>query len=160
MTTLAGCQWDNPETAAGHIYVENSSGEEHRLALVVAEGSEGTSEFEIQAWYRIPEGHALEFEGVLESDQTHVVRAQLSGSPPEDRVTATIDQCSGSQESERVVSVDVQPDGLGIIPRDCEESYTQRELEYVAASEHRDGSLDRPLTTTSGTTASDRKPHR
>lgn len=148
MVTLSGCQWENPISDAGHIYVENSSGQERRLAVVIAEQSEGALDFEIQAWYRIPAGHALQFEGVLEPDQRHVVRAALPGAPPEDRVTATIDQCSEEQSGERVVSIEVQPDGLGIVPRDCEAAYTQLELEYVQASEYQLESLDRELTTT------------
>jgi len=148
MTSLSGCQWDNPETAAGHIYAENSTGEEHRLALVVAEQSEGTPTVEIRGWYRVPADHALEFDGVLEPDRRHVVRARLSDAPPEDRVTATIDRCPEGQRGQRVVTIDVQPDGLGVLPRDCETSYTQRELEYVSASEYRDGSLDSRLTST------------
>lgn len=146
-TALAGCLWDNPETAPGHVYVENSTGDPRRVALVIAERTEDP---EVRAWYGVPADHALAFEDVLEPDRTHVLRASLPGSPPADRVSATIDPCPEGQEGERVVSVDVQSDGLGVVLRDCQESYTQRELEYVAASDYRLESLDGGLTPTPG----------
>ncbi|MDS0260313.1 hypothetical protein NDI56_12990 [Haloarcula sp. S1CR25-12] len=134
---LSGCLLDNPRTAAGHVYVENASGVDRRIALVIAERTDGTVEREVAAWYRIPNGHALEFETVLERDRRHVIHGTLPDAPPSDEVTFVSHPCPADESGERIVVVDVQRDGLGVVPRDCEQSYTQRELEYVPASEYR-----------------------
>lgn len=147
-TTIGGCLSFESEAAPGHIYVENGSGEEQQLDVVIAERSDETLEFETQARYRIPEGHALEFNGVLEPDITHELRVKRPDAPVQDRRSATIDPCSGNPSGERVVSVTVQVDGLGIITRGCEESYEERNLEYVAASDHVVRSIDQELTAT------------
>lgn len=148
MTTLAGCQSGESGPPTGHIYVENGSGEERELLLVIAEKTGETLDYEIQGRYRIPEGHVLQFEGVLEPDVTHVVRAALPGTPPQDRVSATINQCTGDYSVERVVSIVTQVDGLGIITPECGGSYSERDLEYVAASEYQMEAIDRKLTPT------------
>ncbi len=142
-----GCLLDNPRTAPGHVYVENDSGRDRRLALVIAERTDDTLETEVEAWYRIPNGHALEFEAVLEPGRTHVVHGTLPGAPPSDEVTFVSEPCPDDATGERIVVVDVQRDGVGVVPRDCEQPYTQRELEYAPASEHRvepyDGEIPR-----------------
>lgn len=147
-TTVGGCLSSNPESPPGHIYLENASGEERRLDVVIGERSDGTLEYEIQARYRIPEATALEFNGVLEPDITHVLRVKRPEASIQDRRSATIDRCEGNPSGERVVSVALQVDGLGIITRGCEESYEERDLEYVAAEDHVVRSIDQELTTT------------
>lgn len=147
---LGGCLGSSPEIDPGHVYVENMSGGERELALVVAEQSDGALDLEVQAWYRIPEGYALQFRNMLEPDRTHVVRAELRNSPAEGPEAVTIDPCpEGRDAGERVVSVRLQPDEIGIIPFGCRDEYMRRELEYVEASEYLTGSLDESLTPTS-----------
>lgn len=148
VTTLAGCQGDDSGPPPGHIYAENGSGEDRELLLVVAEETDDGLDYTVQGRYRVPEGHAIQFEGVLEPDVTHVVRAALPGSPPVDRISSTVTRCSGSPSQERVVSIVLQPDGLGIITRGCEEEYSERDLEYVAAADRQIETIDTKLTAT------------
>lgn len=144
----SGCQLDNPTTAAGHVYAENDSGSSRRVAFFIRERTDGGFDDEIAAWYRVPNDHALEFENVLEAGRTHVIHAALPGSPPTDEVTLTVDPCQEGEAGDRVITVDLQPDGLGIVPRGCQASYTQRELEYVPAAEYRLEPLERTPTVT------------
>lgn len=149
VSAVGGCQWSGPEISPGHVYVENLSQGARELALFVAEQSNGTLDPEVQAWYEIPDGSALQFEEVLEPNSTHVVRAELRDSPIETPEAATIDPCpEGRDAGERVVSVRLQQDEIGILPHGCQDDYARRELEYVDASEHRIQSLDDTLTTT------------
>lgn len=146
---LGGCLWGGSEINPGHVYVENTSDGERELATLIAEQTDGTLDPEIQAWYRIPEDYALQFENVLEPNETHVVRTRLRGSSPENREAVTVELCSENRdEGQRVVTVRLQPDAVGIIPYGCEEAYTRQELEYVDASEYRIESLDGRLTGT------------
>lgn len=146
-TALGGCLLENQETEAGHLYVENTSGEERRVALLVVPEGEDAEAAAVDGWYRVPDSHALEFEGVIEPDQAYSVRAALPDAPPEDRVAVTVDPCEDG--GDRIVSVRTRPDGVGVIPFGCEESYTERELEYVDASDYRDGDVEGTVATQS-----------
>lgn len=150
-TTVGGClsgEIGDPGPPPGHIYAENGSGEDRELLLVVAEREDDMLDYNVQGRYRVPDGYALQFEGVLEPDVAHVVRVALPGSPPEDLISTTVDRCTDNPSQERVVSVTVQPDGLGIITRGCEEEYSERDLDYVAAADHQIATIDRKLTPT------------
>lgn len=145
---LAGCQMNGSETTPGHVYAENGTDQEHRLAVAVAEPAEESVTYDVRAWYRLPPEHALEFNGVLEPGRTHYLRAQLETSPAQDSLSTTIDECSDGATGGRVVSIDVQNDGLGVITRDCQSSYEERDLEYVLASEYKVESIEEDLTVT------------
>jgi hypothetical protein len=67
----------------------------------------------VAAWYRVPEGDAVEFQNVIEPGQGYEVRAALPDAPPADRTTGVVDPCSGDPAGERVVSVRIRPDGSG-----------------------------------------------
>ncbi|QLH80123.1 hypothetical protein [Halosimplex pelagicum] len=153
---LGGCLLRQSGPGTGHIYVENTDDTTHRVALWVAsrsddgdgtpggaDGATGTGEGTetadplVAAWYRVPAGDAVEFQEVIESGATYEVRAALPDAPPSDRVTGVVGPCSGDPAGERVVSVRTRPDGLGIIPWGCEESYTKGDMNYVDAEERR-----------------------
>ncbi|WP_436907325.1 hypothetical protein [Halosimplex marinum] len=167
---LGGCLLRQRGPGTGHIYIENTDDTSHRVALWVAPRSvdaetpgetgtdgetgtgEGTGDADpiVAAWYRVPEGDAVEFQDVIEPDQGYEVRAALPDAPPADRVTGVVDPCSGEAAGERVVSVRIRPDGLGIIPWGCEDSYTKGDMNYVDASERRiepvEGTVAAPST--------------
>lgn len=139
--SVGGCLLDNPDTAAGHVYIENTSPGDRRLALSVTAETDGTPRQVVDSWYDVPEGTALEMEGVLEPGQRYTVRAALEDAQPADTEVAEIDTCEEGAEGERVVSVRTAVDRLGVLTRGCDESYTQRELEYVEATQHRVGTV-------------------
>ncbi|WP_436931873.1 hypothetical protein [Halosimplex halobium] len=176
---LGGCLLRQRGPGTGHIYVENTDETTHRVALWVAQRSVGDGETPgetgdqtgtaggtaegpgaggstrdpdpiVAAWYRVPEGDAVEFQNVIEPGQGYEVRAALPDAPPADRITGVVDPCSGEAAGERVVSVRVRPDGLGIIPWGCEDTYTKGDMEYVDASERRiepvEGTVAAPST--------------
>ncbi|WP_135363091.1 hypothetical protein [Halosimplex halophilum] len=174
---LAGCLLRQQGPGTGHIYIENTDETAHRVALWVAQRSvddaatpgetgavgatgtdggtgsgEGTGDVDpiVAAWYRVPEGDAVEFQNVIEPGQGYEVRAALPDAPPADRITGVVDPCSGEAAGERVVSVRVRPDGLGIIPWGCEDTYTKGDMEYVDAGERRiepvEGTVAAPST--------------
>ncbi|MFC7140144.1 hypothetical protein ACFQMA_09905 [Halosimplex aquaticum] len=158
---LGGCVLRDEGPGTGHIYVENTDNADHRVALRVVARSEGTAEggalgttagggtaalgapdAVISAWYRVPQGYALEFQNVIESGIVYSVRAALPGAPPSDRVTGVIDTCSGDPAGERVISVRTRPDGLGIIPWGCKEAYSREDLNYVDPEDYRVESIE------------------
>lgn len=147
---LGGCLVDNPESTAGHLYAENTTSQDAHLALWVGERGDGTPEEVLAGAYDVPASHALEFEGVFVPDRAYTVRAALPEASQSDRVSAAIDECEETPAGERSVSVRTRPDGLGVIPWGCEQSYTERELEYVSASEYRTGTVDGTVAGSTG----------
>ena len=141
---LGGCLLNNPQVPGGHLYVENMLPEDYRVMITVTEGTDRQGETVVEGWYRVPVNHALQFEGVIESGTTYTVTAHRPTVPPEDRITVTVDPCEGDGSAARDVSVRIRQDGTGIIPWECDQDYTRRELEYVDPSEY---AIDPPQAT-------------
>lgn len=134
--SLAGCVFGEPDVEGGHLYVENTVSEDVTVDLTVAQGSDLEGEVVVDERYRLPQGHALQFEGVLERGQTYTIGARRPVSNREDSVQVTVRPCEGDPETGRDVSVRVRPDAMGVIPWGCSEEYERRELEYVSPEDY------------------------
>lgn len=156
LPVLGGCLGSNTSAVPGHVYVENTTGEEREIAVVVAERTDGTLNSEVSAWYRVPARTGLQFQNILDPDTTHVVRAALRNMPSEAGESTVIEPCpSGQDAAARVVTVRVDPNELGIVPYGCKDEYIRPDLEYVDAPEYLVDSLNDPLTTTPGNSTSE-----
>ena len=132
-TGLAGCTFGNQGTPTGHLLVGNQTTDPVRVSLAVIANPEGERESLVDGLYRVPAGHVLQFEGVLESRTEYSIAADVPGGEPEDQVSVGIETCDENDPAEKMdVRVRAAPDDVGIIPYGCDQTYTRREdMTYV-----------------------------
>lgn len=136
---LAGCTAGRTESD-GHLFVENRTEEQRRIALTVDEtGNDGSRP--VNGLYRVPESVALQFRSVLEPGATYRLRAsQPDARGPErlETLSITPTTCDEGDAAERTdVSVIASPDGPDVIVFECDRTYRfLDELEYVDPSEY------------------------
>lgn len=136
--SVAGCLLGNEETGGSRLFVENNAGQEVLLQLVVATGEGIEGDRLLDEWYRVPRQVALEFEDVMEDEATHTVGVHAAEEGPEEGVQATVTPCEDDDAvTMRDVSVRVEPEAMRVVPWECQDEYTERDMEYVEAFEHR-----------------------
>ncbi|WP_232688544.1 hypothetical protein [Halobacterium zhouii] len=152
LSTLGGCAGSNSQATPGHVYVENTTREEQEVAVMVGPRTNGTVDWEVEAWYRVPARTALQFLNALEPGTTHLVRSALRNTPSEGAESVISEPCPSDQATQdRLVIVRLDPEELGIITWGCRDTYTRQDLEYVDAPEYLIGALEQPLTPTDTT---------
>lgn len=148
-TLLAGCFSGAPD-GGGHLYVANNTDERHRIALSVAETSNGSGSI-VDGVYRVPERTTLTFEHVLESGSSYEIRARQPDVP--EGAIATLDievePCEqGDPSSRRDVRILAGNNGPDIVTYDCDETFEELDgIEYVDPSEHQIGTVTETIPT-------------
>lgn len=141
-TSLAGCLSDlfSEPVPAGQLFVENRTNFPKLIALLVTNDTQNGDAL-INGEYRIPEWHALQFEGVLESEHGYDIRAyqpEARGSGRE-RLALDIQTCEADDPATQFeVSILASSNGPDILAYGCDETYNQvQSLTYVDPSEYR-----------------------
>lgn len=131
----------SPAVANGRLFVDNPRNETQVIHIEVTRNPDADGERVIDARYRVPSGHVLEFDGVLEPGTRYLIRAWLPNSPPIEPSSHTVDTCD-SDDSSRQTSVRIRAarDGVAMVSFGCEQTYQRREdAQYANASEYRLG---------------------
>lgn len=135
-TGLSGCLFGNPIVADGSLFVHNPYRAEQRVHVRVVRDPEGDPESVVVGVYRVPSGHALEFDGVIEGGQQYRISARPPDDPPADALRNLVDTCDGEGSSGQTsVRVQIARDSVSMVTYGCDNGYTRREsVEYVDAS--------------------------
>lgn len=145
-TNSAGCL-SNPfsePVPAGHIFVENRTNFSKLIALSVTEDNQNGERL-INAEYRIPEWHALQFQGVLEPGRAYDIRAYQPDARGTGRklVVLDIQTCEADDPTSQFeVSILASSNGPDILVHGCDQGYNQvQSLTYVDPSEYRTNAI-------------------
>lgn len=146
---LAGCQaLPFGETVpTGHLFVENQEDEPFEIAVSVIRRSDG--EPIVQALYRVPGSHVLQFEDVLDTGNSYTLR---TNQPAIERqgptsLSVTVETCQPDDPAGKTdVGILASSNGAEIVVYDCENAYTRTgDLTYVDPSQYEVRELDEPI---------------
>lgn len=142
-TLLAGCgfqPFDEPgPVPAGQLFIENRTNFSKLIALTVSVQGQDDGPL-INQEYRIPEWHALEFDGVLETQRTYDIRAYQPNARGRGReqLVLSIDPCDQNDASgEMDVTILASSNGPDILTYDCDEVYAKTQsLTYADPAQY------------------------
>lgn len=143
VTFLSGCGLEDAvfgeDVPGGHLFVRNQRDDEERVLLSVTDTTDGSDRI-VNAEYRIPPSHILQFEEVLESGNTYDIRAlqpNIAGDGKE-HLSLTVDTCEEGDPSDKLdVTILVSSNGPDIIAYECDRVYSRNpDLTYVDPSEY------------------------
>lgn len=136
----------------GHVFVHNRMESEERAGLVVTDKSDG--ETVINGMYRVPGGHALQFEEVLEQGNTYEFWVRQPGQEGlgEQNLSVTVKTCREDDPSDKLdVLVLVTTHGPDLTTYGCDRVYSREaDVTYVEPSEYWTGRVTRTPTPTQG----------
>lgn len=153
-TLLSGCTFEETvfgeNVPGGHLFVWNQRDGEERVELSVTDRTNGDDRI-VDAIYRIPAAHVLQFEEVLESGNTYGIRAfqpDIAGVGDEE-LSVPVETCEEGDASDKLdVAILVSPNGPDFVIYDCDRVYSRNpNLEYVDPSEYRTQTASETIST-------------
>lgn len=136
---FSGYLFGNPIITDGTLFVDNPYRAVQQIHVEVVKNPEGDRELILDGVYRVPPGHALEFDGVLEKGEQYTVSARYPDTPPADALQNLVQTCDADDLSgQTTVRVKIARDLVSMVVFGYDKGFTHRDdVESLDVSEYR-----------------------